>query len=118
MAVAAVAVVVGHAYPLFFGFKGGKGVSTALGVLIAINLYVTLGTVATWLIIFVFFRISSLAALVAALFAPFFTLILFNSAHPFFIGVAVMSAFLVVRHHSNNRNLIAGTEGRLGRGSQ
>ena len=117
VAVAAVAAVLGHAYPVFFGFQGGKGVATALGVLLAINLYVALGTVATWLVIFAFFRISSLAALVAAVFAPFFTMILYNPAHPYFIGVAIVGALLVVRHQSNIRNLLAGTEGRLGRGN-
>jgi acyl phosphate:glycerol-3-phosphate acyltransferase len=114
MASAAVAVVVGHAYPVFFRFHGGKGVATALGVLVAVNLYVALGAVATWLIIFAFFRISSLSALVAAAFAPFFTLILYNAAHPYFIGVGIVCAFLIARHHSNIRNLLTGTEGRLG----
>ena len=118
MACAAVAVVLGHAYPVFFGFRGGKGVSTALGVLLAINVYVALGAVASWLIIFAFFRISSLSALVAAAFAPFFTLILYNAAHPYFIGVGVVSAFLVVRHAPNIRNLFAGTEGRLTSGNR
>lgn len=115
MAVAAVAVVLGHAYPVFFGFRGGKGVSTALGVLLAINLYVALGAVASWLVILAFFRISSLSALVSAAFAPFFTLILYNPAHPYFIAVGVVSALLVVRHAPNIRNLLSGTEGRLGR---
>lgn len=117
MASAGVAVVLGHAYPVFFRFQGGKGVATALGVLAAVNLHVALGAVATWLIIFVFFRISSLSALVAAAFAPFFTLILYNAAHPYFIGVGLVCAFLVVRHRANIRNLLAGTEGRLGRRS-
>src|SRR5687768_679607 len=71
VAAAAVAVVIGHMYPVFFRFTGGKGVSTALGVLIALNLYLAAGAAATWVIMAVFFRISSLSALVAALFAPF-----------------------------------------------
>lgn len=116
MMVAAVAVVVGHMYPMFFGFQGGKGVSTTLGVLLAVNVYVALGSVATWLVIFSFFRISSLAALVSAVFAPFFTLVLYNVEHPYFIGVSLISALLVLRHAPNIRNLLAGTEGRLGRG--
>ena len=114
MAAAGVAVTLGHMYPVFFRFQGGKGVSTALGVLVALNPYVAAGTLATWLIVVVFFRISSLAALVAALFAPFFTLILYNAAHPYFVGVAIISALLVWRHRANIRNLLAGTEGRLG----
>lgn len=115
MAIAAIAVVVGHMYPVFFGFQGGKGVSTALGVLLAINVYIALGTIATWLVMFSFFRISSLSALVSAVFAPFFTLILYNVEHPCFVGVAIVSGLLIVRHAPNIRNLIAGTEGPVGR---
>ena len=114
-AAAAMAVVVGHVFPVFFRFEGGKGVSTALGVLIALNLYLAAGAAATWLIMAAFFRISSLSALVAALFAPFFALILYNATHPYFIAVAIISALLIWRHRSNIRNLFAGTEGRLGR---
>jgi glycerol-3-phosphate acyltransferase PlsY len=113
-AVAAVAAIAGHMYPVFFRFQGGKGVATALGVLFGLNVYVALGTLATWLVIFFFFRISSLAALISALFAPFFTLILYNYAHPYFAGVAVVAALLIWRHRSNIRNLLAGTEGRVG----
>lgn len=113
-AAAAIAVVAGHIFPVFFRFEGGKGVSTALGVLVALNLYLAAGAVATWIIMAAFFRISSLSALVAALFAPFFALILYNSAHPYFIAVAIISALLIWRHRSNIRNLFAGTEGRLG----
>jgi glycerol-3-phosphate acyltransferase PlsY len=115
MAAAGVAVVVGHMYPVFFRFQGGKGVATALGVLFGLNLYVAAGTLATWLVIFAFFRLSSLAALVSALFAPFFTLILYNAAHPYFIAVALIAALLVWRHRSNIRNLIAGTESGFGK---
>jgi glycerol-3-phosphate acyltransferase PlsY len=115
MAAAALAVVVGHMYPLFFKFQGGKGVATALGVLLGLNLYVALGTVATWLVIAAFFRISSLAALISAVFAPFFTLILYNASHPYFVAVAIVAALLVWRHSANVRNLIDGTEGRIGR---
>ncbi|HEX6007595.1 MAG TPA: glycerol-3-phosphate 1-O-acyltransferase PlsY, partial [Burkholderiales bacterium] len=77
MASAAVAVVLGHMYPVFHRFRGGKGVATALGVLLGLNIYLALGSAATWIVIAAFFRLSSLAALVSALFAPFFTLILF-----------------------------------------
>ena len=114
MSAAAVAAIVGHMYPVFFRFQGGKGVATALGVLVGLDLYVALGTLATWLIIAFFFRISSLAALIAALFAPFFTLILYHYAHPYFASVAIVSALLVWRHRSNIRNLISGREQRLG----
>lgn len=115
MACAAVAVVLGHMYPAFFRFQGGKGVSTALGVLIGLNIYLALGTAATWIVMAVFFRISSLAALVSAVFAPFFTLILFNPKHPYFLGVLVIAILLVWRHRGNIRNLLQGTETRIGR---
>ncbi|MCW5575304.1 MAG: glycerol-3-phosphate 1-O-acyltransferase PlsY [Burkholderiales bacterium] len=114
MAAAAVAVIVGHMYPVFHAFRGGKGVATALGVLLALNWILALGTLATWITIVVFFRYSSLAALVSALFAVFFALILFNVAHPFFAAVTVIAVLLVWRHRSNIRNLIAGKESRLG----
>jgi acyl phosphate:glycerol-3-phosphate acyltransferase len=114
MAAAAVAVILGHVYPVFFRFQGGKGVATALGVLLGLDLYLAAGTAVTWMVIALFFRISSLAALVSALFAPFFALILYNAAHPFFIGVAFIAALLVWRHRRNIRNLLAGTEGRIG----
>ena len=113
-AVAAVAVVLGHMYPVFFRFEGGKGVATALGVLLGLNFYVAGGTLATWLIVAAFFRISSLAALVASLFAPFFTLILYNAAHPYFLAIGIVAALLVWRHRTNIRKLLAGTESRLG----
>lgn len=117
VACAAVAVVVGHMYPVFFRFEGGKGVSTALGVLIGLNIYLALGTAATWIVMAVFFRISSLSALVSAVFAPFFALILYNAHHPYFSGVLVIALLLVWRHRSNIRNLLAGTEARIGRGA-
>ena len=116
---AAVAVVVGHMWPLYFRFEGGKGVSTALGALLALDIWLAAGTVATWLIIALFFRISSLAALVAAAFAPFFAFFLYGMGRFDFepaIGVMVVSVLLVWRHRGNIRNLLAGTEGRIGGG--
>ena len=109
----AVAVVIGHMYPVFHGFQGGKGVSTALGVLIAINLWLAAGTAATWFIIASFFRISSLAALIAAVSAPFFCFLLYG-VHPYTAAVGVIALLLIWRHRTNIRNLLAGTEGRIG----
>ncbi len=114
MALAAVAVILGHMFPVFHGFRGGKGVATALGVLLALNPYLALGTLTTWIIIAVFFRYSSLAALISAVFAAFFTLILFNAAHPFFSAVVVLAVLLIWRHQSNICNLLAGKERKLG----
>lgn len=112
----AVAAILGHMYPVFFRFQGGKGVSTALGVLFALNVYVAVGAAATWIIMAAFFRISSLSALVAALFAPLFTLFIYKDpAEPIFVSVAIVSALLIWRHKTNIRNLLAGTEERLGK---
>ncbi|MGZ5091863.1 MAG: glycerol-3-phosphate 1-O-acyltransferase PlsY [Burkholderiales bacterium] len=119
MAAAALAVVLGHMYPVFFRFHGGKGVATALGVLFGLDVRVAIGTLATWLIIAGFFRISSLAALIAALFAPFFMLFVYqNAGHPYFISVAIIALLLICRHRTNIRKLLAGTEGRLGSGKR
>lgn len=116
--VAGVAVIVGHMYPVFFRFQGGKGVSTALGVLLGINIYLTIGALSTWLVILVFFRYSSLAAIVSAFFTPFFTLILFNPAHPYFFCTVAFCTLLLWRHRGNMKKLIAGTEDKVGAGGR
>ena len=113
-AAAAVAVVIGHMYPVFFRFEGGKGVATALGVLLALNHYIAAGAAATWIIIAVFFRLSSLAALISAVFAPFFCFLLFGM-HAYTYAITIVSVLLIYRHRSNMRNLLAGTESRIGR---
>ncbi len=114
MALAAVAVILGHMYPLFHRFQGGKGVATALGALLALSPYLALGVLATWITIAVFFRYSSLAALISAVFSVFFALLLFNAAHPFFFAVTVIAVLLIWRHRSNIRNLLNGRESKLG----
>ncbi len=114
MAVAGVAVVLGHMWPVFHRFEGGKGVATAFGVLFGFNLYVALGAGATWIIIAVFFRMASLASITAAAFAPFATWLLYNFAHPFFASVFVIAVLLIYRHRSNIRNLAAGKERKIG----
>ena len=118
MALAAVASILGHMYPVFHRFQGGKGVATALGILLALNPWLALATVATWITIAVFFRYSSLAAIIAAVFAAFFTLILFNPAHPFFFAVTLIAALLIWRHRTNIRNLLDGKERKLGAKAQ
>jgi glycerol-3-phosphate acyltransferase PlsY len=110
----ALAVVVGHMYPVFFRFEGGKGVATACGALLALNTYLGAGAFATWLIIVAFFRISSLAAIVAAFFAPFFAFLLYDAAHPYFMSVTAICVMLVWRHRANIRNLLEGKESRIG----
>ncbi len=111
---AAFAAVLGHVFPVFFRFQGGKGVATAFGALLGLSPWLAVGTLVTWIIIAAFFRLSSLAALISAVFAVFFALILYNPAHPFFFSVCAVALLLVWRHRQNIRNLLAGTEPRLG----
>jgi acyl phosphate:glycerol-3-phosphate acyltransferase len=113
IALAAIAVFLGHLYPVFFRFKGGKGVATAAGVLLAINPVLGLATMLTWLIIAFFFRYSSLAALVAAVFAPLFDGFLFG-ANVVALAVVAMSCLLIWRHRGNIAKLMAGKESRIG----
>jgi glycerol-3-phosphate acyltransferase PlsY len=112
VALAGLAAFAGHLFPVFHRLQGGKGVATAAGVLLALDWRVGLGTVVTWLVIALFLRYSSLAALVAALFAPLATAYLLGWRSAIVVGV--MSALLVWRHKANIARLLAGTEPRLG----
>ena len=112
LAAVGLAAFLGHLYPLFHRFQGGKGVATAAGVLLALDWRIGVGTIVTWLLIAFFLRYSSLAALVAALFAPLATAFLLGWQSAILVGV--MSAFLVWRHRGNISRLLAGTEPRLG----
>jgi acyl phosphate:glycerol-3-phosphate acyltransferase len=113
VALAAIAVFLGHLYPVFFKFKGGKGVATAAGVLLAVHPVLGIATMLTWLIIAFFFRYSSFAAIVAAVFAPLFDVFLFGPNRVAW-AVFAMSALLLWRHRANIAKLIAGTESRIG----
>lgn len=117
VSLAAFAVFAGHLWPVFFGFKGGKGVATALGVLLALSPPVGVTTLCTWIIIAYTWRYSSLAALVAAVFAPIYQLLLFGPG-PKLAAIFFMSVLLVVRHRGNIANLLAGKETRLPRRSE
>ena len=114
IALACFTVFLGHLYPVFFRFKGGKGVATALGILCAIDLWLGLATLASWLVIVAIFRMVSLASIVAALFAPFYTAWLFGTASPLVPAVLAIAALLIYRHQDNIRRLRAGTESRIG----
>ena len=118
MALVGLAAFLGHLFPLYFRFRGGKGVATALGVLIGVNWMLGLATVATWLIIAWFFRYSSLASLVAAIFAPVYYLfgdgLAWYSEKSLALLLVVMGLFLVWRHAQNIGRLVKGTESRLG----
>ena len=119
VALAALAVFLGHLYPLFLRFKGGKGVATALGVLLAIQPWLALATAATWLVVAVFFRYSSLAALVAAIFAPVYYVfgsgVTWYAARELGLAICAVSLLLIYRHRANIARLVAGTESRIGR---
>ena len=113
IALVAIAVFLGHLWPVFFRFVGGKGVATAAGVLLGLNPWLGVATLVTWLAVAFAFRYSSLAALVAAVFAPFYYGLLFG-VEPQLFAVFAMSALLVFRHSKNISNLIAGKESRIG----
>jgi glycerol-3-phosphate acyltransferase PlsY len=113
VALVGLAAFLGHLWPVFFRFQGGKGVATAAGVLLAFNPWLGLATLASWLIIAFFFRYSSLAAIVAAVFAPFFQMLGWGFG-PIAFACIVMGALLVWRHAANIRKLMAGTESKLG----
>ena len=115
IALVALAVFIGHLYPIFFKFVGGKGVATALGVLIGLNVWLGLATLVTWLVIAYAFRYSSLSALVAAVFAPFYYGLLFGTSEiEKLAAIFVMSALLLFTHRGNIGNLLAGKESRIG----
>lgn len=114
LAATGLAAFIGHLYPVFFGFQGGKGVATAFGVLLGLAWPVALGVLATWLVMAKLFRISSLSALTATLLAPLYMWLL-KPDSMLLVMVAVMSLLLLWRHRSNIRRLISGEEGRIGR---
>ena len=118
VAACALAAFAGHVWPVFFRFKGGKGVATAAGVLFGLEIWLGLGTMATWLIVAYFSRYSSLAAVAAALFAPAFYLlgakVVWSGAPVIALAIGAMSAVLLYRHKDNIARLIAGKESRIG----
>ena len=119
MALAGFAAFIGHLYPVFFKFVGGKGVATAMGVLVATSGWLALATGLTWLIVAYAFRYSSLASLVAALFAPAYYAfgdgVAWITDRNLLLSTAVMSMFLIWRHSENISRLVKGTESKLGR---
>jgi glycerol-3-phosphate acyltransferase PlsY len=117
IALVALAAFVGHLFPVFHRFQGGKGVATAAGVLLALNLWLGLGTILTWVIIAFFFRYSSLAALVSAVFAPLWYLFMFRP-DAIAASIAVMSGLLIWRHSANITKLLSGKESRIGAGKK
>ena len=108
----ALAVFIGHLFPVFLHFKGGKGVATALGVLLALNVWLGLAVSATWILVAMVFRLSSLAALLAAVSAPIFAMALALPSE-YVLALVGMSLLLIWRHKSNIQNLLAGKESRI-----
>ena len=116
VAAVALAGFFGHVFPIFLKFKGGKGVATALGVLLALNLWLGLAALGTWLLMALLFRLSSLSALMAAVGAPVYAVLL-GEPHEIAAAVLAMSLLLVWRHKSNIKNLLGGKESRIGKKS-
>jgi acyl phosphate:glycerol-3-phosphate acyltransferase len=122
MAAVGLAAFLGHLYPVFFQFKGGKGVATAAGVLLGVSWVLGVATLATWLIVAFFSRYSSLASLVAAVFSPLYYL--FGDRAAWYVDksllamMVVVSALLIYRHRENINKLIKGTESKLGGSKQ
>ena len=109
---AGLAVFIGHLYPVFFGFRGGKGVATALGVLLGFDLWIGVACLVTWLLMAFFVRISSLSALTTALLAPVYAIALEGWGH-LAQTVLVIALLLVYRHKANLLKLVSGTEERI-----
>jgi acyl phosphate:glycerol-3-phosphate acyltransferase len=117
-ALVAIAAFVGHVYPVFFKFKGGKGVATAVGVVLGVHWILGLACIASFAIMVYFFRYVSLASMAAAAFAPFYYLFgdraAWYTSKPILLAIFVMAVLLVVRHRENLSRLLAGTEFKLG----
>lgn len=117
-ALVGLAAFLGHLFPVYFGFKGGKGVATSAGVLLAFAPWLGVATIATWLIIAVFFRYSSLAASIAAIFAPAYYFlgdgIAWTLQPPIFWAIVIMALLLLERHRGNLGRLMSGTESKIG----
>ncbi len=113
VALVALAVFLGHVFPIFLKFKGGKGVATALGVLLAISGWMGLAALLTWLLVAVMFRYSSLAALVASVAAPVYAMLL-HLRPELVLATAIMSMLLIWRHKKNIQNLMTGKESKIG----
>ena len=112
----AIAVFLGHLYPVFHKFKGGKGVATALGVMLAISPSLALAALLTWVVVFVLTKFSSLSAIVAAMMAPVYAWYLLDDAyHDFEMVVVFVSIMLVWRHRTNIQKLLNGTEAGFGK---
>ena len=118
VALVAIGAFIGHLWPVFFAFKGGKGVATAAGILFGVEPMLGLATMGTWVLVAFFFRYSSLAALAASLFAPAYYLfgdqIAWQTSQAELLAVVVMSVLLLMRHKDNMARLVSGQESKIG----
>ena len=118
VALVAISAFIGHLWPVFFGFKGGKGVATAAGILFGVEPVLGLATLGTWVIVAFFFRYSSLAALAASLFAPAYYVlgdkVAWQTSEAELLAVMAMSALLLMRHKDNITRLVSGQETKIG----
>jgi glycerol-3-phosphate acyltransferase PlsY len=118
VALVAISAFIGHLWPVFFAFKGGKGVATAAGILFGVEPLLGAATMGTWVIVAFFFRYSSLAALAASLFAPAYYLfgdqLAWQTSQAELLALAVMSALLLMRHKDNITRLVSGQEAKIG----
>lgn len=112
IAIMGVAVVIGHIYPVFLKFHGGKGVATSAGVMLGFSPYLALCVIATWIIVFKLSKVSSLAAVVTTVFAPVFAYLIFRNT-PYFGATLIIAFFVLYKHRSNIIRLLAGTEDKI-----
>ena len=115
LAIVGFAAFMGHLFPVFFGFKGGKGVATMLGVLFGFHWAVGFATAGTWLLVAKVFKISSLSALIATALAPVYVYFIIGCNVPVIISTIIMTVILFWRHRSNILRLIKGEEGKVGK---
>ena len=118
LALTGLAAFLGHLYPVFFGFRGGKGVATMLGVLFGFHGLVGAATAGTWLVIAKGFKISSLAALIATLLAPLYVWLIIGPSRELIVTTAMMTAILFWRHRTNIQRLLSGEESLIGKKDQ
>ncbi len=109
-ALCAFAAILGHIYPIFFRFEGGKGVATGLGILLMLSPWLGLAVLASWVLVFFMWRVSSLSAIMACLLAPLYASVFFGTLSSYTLTVVALSGLLLFRHQSNIRNLLTGQE--------
>lgn len=112
----ALAAVLGHMFPLFFRFQGGKGVATTLGAILGLSWLIGLAIIVTWLLVAMLFRFSSLASLIAVIALPIYIVMWSDSAY--IIPMLLLALIVIIRHRANIRRLLTGQEPRIGKGSK